>query len=158
MSRNFRGTGDSSPKTILMKGQNRPAKAQGPFAPSRKSNKIIPRDHVDHGLLAQKPRCAASACCARFVMYAKNAGDWPMKSPMFVRNVRAPMATPSVLVGRMIEQRGNLRLRNGHGSGIMRFFCQSSPPSERSGNVTDTPVTGSTAVNGGALPALSAQV
>src|SRR5205814_977411 len=138
----------------------RPAKAQGLFAPPRKSNKIIPlRGHVDHGLLAQQPRCAASACCARFVMYAKNAGDWPMKSPMFVRNVRAPMATPSVLVGRMIEQRGNLRLRNGHGSGMIRFFCKSSPPSERSGNVTDTPVTGSiTLVNGGALPALSDQV
>src|SRR5262250_1163693 len=94
-------------------------------------------------------------------MYAKNAGDWPMKSPMLVRNVRAPMAAPSVFVGRMIETIGRLVSRNGHGSGMIRFVWKSSPPNGgefRSGNVTETPVTGSTAVRGGALPALSDQV
>jgi len=68
------------------------------------------------------------------------------------------MATPSVLVGRMIETIGRLRSKNGHGSGMIKLFWKSSPPPERSGNVTDTPVTGSTAVNAGALPALSDQV
>src|ERR1700746_2892034 len=84
-----------------------------------------------------------------------------MKRPMFVRNVRAPIAAPSVLVGRMIETIGRLLSRNGHGSGMIRLVWKSSPPNGgefRSGNVTDTPVTGSTAVKGGALPALSDQV
>src|SRR6266571_5359324 len=94
-------------------------------------------------------------------MNEKNAGDWPMKRPMSVRNLRAPMATPFVWVGRMIEHGGRLRLRNGQGSGMIRLVWKFSPPNGgefRSGNVTDTPVTGSTAVNGGALPALSDQV
>ena len=95
-------------------------------------------------------------------MYAKNAGDWPMKSPMLVRNVRAPMAAPSVFVGRMIETIGRLVSRNGHGSGMIRFVWKSSPPNGgefRSGNVTDTPVTRSiTFVKGGALLALSDHV
>src|SRR6266487_2629925 len=80
---------------------------------------------------------------------------------MSVRNVSAPLATPSVSVGRMIEHTGRLRLMNGHGSGMIRLVWKSSPPNGgefRSGNVADTPVTGSTAVNGGALPALSDQV
>src|SRR6266571_4749214 len=112
-------------------------------------------------LVAQQLRVAASASCASCVIYAKNAGDWPMKRPMFVRNCSAPMATPSVLVGRMIETIGRLLSRNGHGSGMIRFVWKSSPPNGgefRSGKVTDTPVTGSTAVSGGALPALSDQV
>ena len=71
------------------------------------------------------------------------------------------MAIPFVSVGRMIEHTGSLRLRNGHGSGMIRFVWNSSPPNGgefRSGNVTGTLVTGSTAVRGGALPALSDQV
>src|SRR5205814_4469445 len=91
-------------------------------------------------------------------MYAKKAGDWPMKSPISVRNLSAPMATPWVLVGRVIEQRGRLRLRNGHGSGMIRLFVNSSLATSKWGNVTETPVTGSTAVKGGALPGLSCQV
>src|SRR6201987_956735 len=80
---------------------------------------------------------------------------------MAVRNARAPIAMPSVWVGRMIETMGRLIFRNGQGSGIIRLVWKSSPPNGgefRSGNVTDTPVTGSTAVSGGALPALSDQV
>ena len=95
-------------------------------------------------------------------MYAKNAGDWPMKRPMFVRNVRAPIAMPPVLVGRIIETMGRLGSKNGHGSGMIKFVWKSSPPNGgefRSGNVTCTPVTGSTTSGiGGALPALSAHV
>ena len=95
-------------------------------------------------------------------MYAKNAGDWPMKSPILVKKFSAPIATPAVLVGRMIETIGRLVSRNGHGSGMIRFVWKSSPPNGgefRSGNVTDTPVTGSiTFGNGGALPALSDHV
>jgi hypothetical protein len=32
------------------------------------------------------------------------------------------------LVGRIIEQTGNLRLRNGHGSGMIRLVWKFSPP------------------------------
>src|SRR5438445_8462129 len=84
-----------------------------------------------------------------------------MKSPMSVKNLTTPMAIPFVSVGRMIEHTGSAGLRNGHGSGMIRLVWKSSPPNGgefRSGKVTDTPVTGSTAVNGGALPALSDQV
>ena|SRR5205085_7307034 len=104
---------------------------------------------------------ALSASRASCVIYAKNAGDSPMKSPMFVRNCNAPIATPCVLVGRMIETIGRLRSRNGHGSGMIRFVWKSSPPNGgefRSGKVTDTPVTGSMAVKRGAFPASSDQV
>ena len=105
------------------------------------------------------PPCrAASAARASWFIRVKNAGDWPMKSPMSVRNLRAPMATPFVSVGRMIEQIGRLRSKNGHGSGMIKLLFRSSSSTPRSGKVTDTPVTGSTAVNGGALPALSDQV
>src|SRR6266849_5628468 len=84
-----------------------------------------------------------------------------MNRPMAVKNLSAPLAAPFVSVGRMIEHTGSLRLRNGHGSGMIRLVLKSSPPKGgefRSGNVTDTPVIGSTAVKGGALPALSCQV
>src|SRR6266568_5694558 len=84
-----------------------------------------------------------------------------MKSPMSVRNLTTPIAMPLVAVGLITEHRGSLRLMNGQGSGMIRFVWNSSPPKGdefRSGKVTDTPVTGSTAVKGGALPALSAQV
>jgi len=43
-------------------------------------------------------------------MSAKNAGDWPMKSPMSVRNLTTPLAMPLVSVGRMTEHGGSLRL------------------------------------------------
>src|SRR5712692_5034655 len=107
------------------------------------------------------PCLAASAACASWFRRAKNAGDWPMKSPMSVRNLTAPMAIPFVSVGRMIEHTGSVGLRNGHGSGMIRLVWKFWPPNGgefRSGKVTDTKVTGSTAVNGGALPALSDQV
>src|SRR5438876_5987965 len=81
-----------------------------------------------------------------------------MKSPISVRNLSAPMATPCVLVGRMIEHGGRFSLRNGHGSGMIRLLFKSSLSTSKSGNVTETPVTGSTAVKGGALPALSDHV
>src|SRR6266403_6249883 len=80
---------------------------------------------------------------------------------MSVKNLTAPLATPLVLVGRITEHTGSLRLRNGHGSGMTKLVWKSSPPKGgelRSGNVTPTPVTGSTAVRGGALPALSCQI
>ena len=79
-----------------------------------------------------------------------------MKRPIAVKKLTTPMAIPFVSVGRMIEHTGNFRLRNGHGSGMIRFVWNSSPPNGgefRSGNVTDTLVTGSTAVSGGAFPA-----
>src|SRR5437764_449633 len=103
-------------------------------------------------------RRAASASCASWVIYAKNAADWPMNSPIFVKNSRVFMATCCVLVGRMIEQRGRFELKNGHGSGMIRFFFSSWLGTSRSGKVTETPVTGSTAVKAGALPALSDHV
>src|SRR4030095_5129030 len=87
-----------------------------------------------------RPCLALSASCASWVIYAKNAGDWPMKSPMFVRNCSAPIATPCVLVGRMIETIGRLLSRNGHGSGMISALSKSSSSTSRSGNVTDTPV------------------
>src|SRR5262249_43835506 len=107
------------------------------------------------------PRRAESASCARSCSSLKNAGDCPMNRPIAVRKLTTPIAIPFVSVGRMIEHTGSLRLRNGHGSGIIRFVWNSSPPNGgefRSGKVTDTLVTGSTAVREGALPALSDQV
>ena len=80
-----------------------------------------------------------------------------MNRPMSVRNLTTPIATPSVLVGRMAEQGGGLRLMNGYGSGMIRFVWKVSPPNGgafRSGNVK--PLVGS--VKGGALPALFDQV
>jgi len=76
---------------------------------------------------------------------------------MAVKNFSAPMAAPFVSGGRMIEHTGRLRLRNGHGSGMIRLVWKSSPPKGgelRSGNTN--PLVGS--VRGGALPALSCQV
>src|SRR5881394_3485845 len=95
-------------------------------------------------------------------MNSKNCGDCPMKRPIAVRNESAAAAAPRVSVGRMIEHRGSLRLRNGHGSGRIRLVVKSSPPNGgefRSGKVS--PLVGS--VNGAsgddtAAPALSDQV
>ena len=67
------------------------------------------------------PRLASSASSARSFRTAKNAGDWPMKSPMSVRNFTTPFAMPFVPVGRIIEHGGSFRLRNGHGSGMIRL-------------------------------------
>src|ERR1035437_8151533 len=94
-------------------------------------------------------------------MSVKNPDDCPMKSPIAVRKLTTPMAMPFVSVGRMMEHGGSLRLRKGQGSGMIRLVWKSSPPNGeefKSGNVTEAPVTGSFAVSGGALPALSAQV
>jgi len=70
-----------------------------------------------------------------------------MKSPMSVKNLTTPMATPFVSVGRMIETVGSARLRNGHGSGMIRLVVKSSPPNDaefRSGKVN--PLVGSVRV------------
>ena len=72
----------------------------------------------------------------------------------------APIAAPLVSVGRIIEQTGNFRLRNGHGSGMIRLVCNvlrhggAGQGALRSGNTN--PLVGS--VSGVALPALSCQV
>src|SRR4051794_28997545 len=99
-------------------------------------------------------RCAASAASASALTPAKKSGDCPSNRPMAVRNFAAPMAAPSVLVGRMIEQLGNLRSRNFVGSGMSRFGLYSDPGTFRSGNVS--PVVGS--VSGGELPPMSCHV
>src|SRR6266478_1225349 len=106
----------------------------------------------------RSPRLASSASSARSRRSSKNADDWPMKSPMAVRNFRAPVAAPSVAVGRTIEHAGSFRLRNTVGSGMMRLVWNSSPPSGdefRSGN---TSIESFGSVKAGALPALSLQV
>ena len=71
-----------------------------------------------------------------------------------MRPCAAPEAMPSVCVGRMIEQIGNVRRRNTVGSGMIRLASLVSPPALRSGKTR--PVMGS--VSGGAFPALSCQV
>src|SRR5690242_9058458 len=73
-------------------------------------------------------RRASSASSAKSRRKAKNAFDWPMKSPMAVRKLRAPIAAPFVPVGRMMEHTGNDGLRNGQGSGMIRLVLKSSPP------------------------------
>jgi len=80
-----------------------------------------------------------------------------MNNPMAVKNLTAPIATPLVSVGRIIEQGGRLRLKNGQGSGMIKLVWKASPPKGgelRSGNIS--PFVES--VSGGALPALSDQV
>jgi len=76
---------------------------------------------------------------------------------MAVKKFTTPIATPRVSFGRMIEHLGSLRLRNGHGSGMIRLVWNVCPPKGRAlrlGNVN--PLVGW--VRGGALPALSDQV
>jgi hypothetical protein len=67
------------------------------------------------------PRWAASAAWARPVIYEKNAFDWPMNSPMAVRNLSAPVAAPAVFVGRTTEHAGRLGSMNGQGYGMIRL-------------------------------------
>src|ERR1700722_6319660 len=84
-----------------------------------------------------------------------------MNSPIAVRKLTTPIAIPFVSVGRITEHFGSLRLMKGQGSGMIRFVWKFSPPNGgefRSGKVTETPVIGSTAGRGGAVPPLSAQV
>src|SRR5580704_16863673 len=70
----------------------------------------------------QTPRTAASAACASDVAAAKNALDWPLNSPVEVRNLTAAIAPPFAgSVGRMIEQSGRLGAMNSHGCGKMLF-------------------------------------
>src|SRR6516165_6948051 len=85
-----------------------------------------------------------------------------MINPISVSNFTTPMATPFVSLGRMIEHTGRLRLRKGHGSGMIRFVWKVSLPKGaelRSGN--GKPFVGSVSGASGvetALPALSDQV
>src|SRR5271169_1636882 len=111
-------------------------------------------------------RWAASAAVARLVINVKNAFDWPMKSPIAVRNLSAPVAAPVVFVGRITEHAGRLVLMKGQGSGMIRLvwnICLTAAPLDpllgsrprlRSGNVR--PLVGS--VSGGALPAVADKV
>src|ERR1700730_4326277 len=101
-------------------------------------------------------RVAASAAFARAVAALKNAWDWPVKRPLAARPVTAATA-PKVTIGRMIEHGGKFRLRNGHGSGMIRLVWNRCPPNGGALRLGKTsPFVG--AVRGGALPALSCQV
>ena len=67
-----------------------------------------------------------------------------MKSPSAMSALTAAPAAPLVSVGRMIEQGGNFRLRNGQGSGMIKLPCNDSGwPVVRSANVTVAFVMGS---------------
>ena len=67
-----------------------------------------------------------------------------MKSPSPARELNAPIAASVVSVGRITEQIGKLRFRNGHGSGMIRLACfVSGWPKCRSKNVTSELLTGS---------------
>src|SRR5215813_9515115 len=73
-------------------------------------------------------RLASSSSLANCRINLKKSGRWPMKSPIAVRKLTTFVAIPLVSVGRMIEHGGSLRLRNGHGSGMIRFVWNNSPP------------------------------
>src|SRR5580704_16420331 len=92
-----------------------------------------------------------------------------MNSPLALRPATACCA-PKIFVeietGRMIETGGNLRLRNGHGSGMIRLVWKSSRPNGdgagkggtlRFGNTRVPSVRGASGVET-PLPALSCQV
>ncbi len=72
---------------------------------------------IQEGPPCHTARWARSACVASAFSSAKNALDWPVKSPLAVRKRTAPIAAPCVSVGRTIEQTGKLRLRKTVGSG-----------------------------------------
>src|SRR5436190_9401773 len=97
MLRNFRGTQHSSSKRIFAKEKNRPPSIreqavaggnESAYSESEGwgSNPYLRFGRVESAGISQKPRVAASAACASWVIYAKNACDWPMKRPMLVRN------------------------------------------------------------------------
>ena len=82
----------------------------------------------------------------------------PIKSPSALNDWIVAIAAPIVSVGRIIEQIGNFRSRNGVGSGIIRFARRvSTVEAVRSTNVTVELLIGSNTVSGGkpawALPA-----
>src|SRR5260370_42058221 len=92
-----------------------------------------------------------------------------MKSPSLVKALTVVIAAPLVSVGRIIEQIGKLRFRNGHGSGMIRLACNVAGWLKwRSKNVTSELFIGSWTENAGlpggplgfalAFPALSCQV
>src|SRR6516164_3896505 len=97
-------------------------------------------------------------------MNVKKALDWPVKRPIAVRNLRAPVAV--AFVGRTTEQAGRLASMNGQGSGMIRLVWNisltaapvapllGSTPQLRSGKFR--PLVGS--VSGGAEPAAFDQV
>src|SRR5260370_41473786 len=62
------------------------------------------------------PRWAMSARVAKSVSVAKNAGDWPVKSPLAVRALAAAMAAPCLSVGRMVDKIGMVLLSKMVGS------------------------------------------
>src|SRR5580698_8867026 len=107
-------------------------------------------------------RRAASACAANWPINSKKPDDCPAKRPIPVRKASAFEAAFPVVVGRMIEHRGRLVLRNGQGSGMIRLVWNNSPPKDgefRSGNVN--PLVGSVSGAIGvatAFPAVSNQV
>jgi len=81
-----------------------------------------------------------------------------MNSPSAVRPLTAPIAAPSVSLGRMIEHTGNFRLRKGHGSGMIRLVWKPSPPNGGLLRLGKTKLGFMGSVKDGALPALSCQV
>jgi transposase len=93
---------------------------------AERAHREIQRGHRESGAQSYPssfylPRLASSASSARSFRKAKNPGDWPMKSPMSVRNFTTPFAMSFVPVGRIIEHGGSFRLKNGHGSGMIRL-------------------------------------
>jgi hypothetical protein len=89
------------------------------------------------------------------VIIEKNSADWPMKSPSAVRALSAPIAAPSVWVGRMMEHLGNLRsiqlscLRARYGPSGLEDLAYAPRPISNSGRVPQPcPVRGSVAASG----------
>src|SRR6267378_7407913 len=116
------------------------------------------QDQRSCSLAAYSSRWALSASSARSLRNAKNSFDWPMKSPLAVRNLAASIAAPFVWVGRTIEHVGNCRLRNTVGSGMIRLVWKSSPPKGAALRFGNTSVGSLGSVKAGALPALSCHV
>ena len=81
-----------------------------------------------------------------------------MNSPSAVKALSAPMAAPSVSVGRMIETDRELAIEEDRRLGHDQVGLASFTVGVEVGKGHRYPVTGSTAVRGGALPALSCQV
>ena len=152
MLRGLYRTLNPSPKTSFAKGENLRVKGRRPFSCCEIARGCLPRawrarrvanPRHERSLHYVRPfvnlpiirlirtyiaqsssssRLARSAAWASWVSRAKNAGDWPMNSPILVKKLTTPMATPRVWVGRMMEQIGRFRFKNGHGSGMIRLF------------------------------------